>query len=227
MKPIQLYSLATPNGQKVSIALEEMGLLYEAHRIEIGEGDQFKPDFVAINPNSKIPAIVDPNGPIGGEGAGDTEPLNIMESGAILLHLAERSGKFLPTDPRLRSETIQWLFFQMAGVGPMFGQLGHFFKFAKASCDHPYPVERYTKEAKRLLGVLEAHLEGRDYLVGDYTIADMATVPWVNCLEEFYEATAQVGLDDFPNVQAWRARFNARPAVQKGRKVCGWDDDEE
>ncbi|WP_020397971.1 glutathione binding-like protein [Kordiimonas gwangyangensis] len=223
LKPIQLYTLATPNGQKVSIALEEMGLPYEAHRIEIGEGDQFKPDFVAINPNSKIPAIVDPNGPIGGEDAGDTEPLSVMESGAILLHLAERSGKFLPTDPRKRAETIQWLFFQMAGVGPMFGQLGHFYKFARANCDHPYPVERYTKEVKRLLGVLEARLEGRDYLVDEYTIADMATFPWVNCLEEFYDATAHVGLDDFPNVQAWRARCNARPAAVKGRKVCGWD----
>ncbi|WP_417449375.1 glutathione binding-like protein [Kordiimonas sp.] len=227
LKPIQLYTLATPNGQKVSIALEEMELPYEAHRIEIGEGDQFKPDFVAINPNSKIPAIVDPNGPIGGEEAGDTAPLNIMESGAILLHLAERSGKLLPADPRLRSETMQWLFFQMAGVGPMFGQFGHFFKFAQSSCDHPYPTERYTKEAKRLLAVLEERLAGRDYLVGDYTIADIATFPWVNCLEEFYDATAQLGLDDFPNVQAWRARCNARPAVQAGRKVCGWDNEDD
>ena len=220
MKPIQLYSLATPNGQKVGIALEEMGLKYDAHKISISAGDQFKPEFLAINPNNKIPAIIDLDGPIGGRKAGDSEPLHVMESGAILLHLAEKSGKFLSKDPRERSETIQWLFFQMAGVGPMFGQLGHFFKYAKDKCDHPYPVERYTAEAKRLLGVLEKRLDGSDYLIGDYSIADMATFPWVDCLEEFYGAGEQVGLKDFPNVAAWRKRCNARPAVVRGKKVC-------
>nr|WP_238322546.1 glutathione S-transferase N-terminal domain-containing protein [Kordiimonas gwangyangensis] len=222
LKPIQLYTLATPNGQKVSIALEEMGLPYEAHRIEIGEGDQFKPDFVAINPNSKIPAIVDPNGPIGGEDAGDTEPLSVMESGAILLHLAERSGKFLPTDPRKRAETIQWLFFQMAGVGPMFGQLGHFYKFARANCDHPYPVERYTKEVKRLLGVLEARLEGRDYLVDEYTIADMATFPWVNCLKSFMTRPRMSGLMISPMCRhGVHAVMPARQRSKAARSAAG------
>lgn len=213
MQPIQLYSLNTPNGQKASIALEELGLPYDYHRIGIGDGDQFTPEFIKVNPNSKIPAITDPDGP-------DGEPLNVFESGAILLHLAEKTGKLIPADPRLRSETIQWLFFQMAGVGPMFGQLGHFFKYGRENCDHPYPVERYTKEAKRLLGVLDKRLEGRDYLIGDdYTIADIATFPWVNCLEEFYDATEQVGLKDFKNVAAWRARCNARPAVARSRAL--------
>lgn len=213
MQPIQLYSLNTPNGQKVSIALEELGLEYDYHRIDIGAGDQFKPEFLAINPNNKIPAITDPDGP-------DGKPLNIFESGAILLHLAEKTGKLLPVDPRLRSEAIQWLFFQMGGVGPMFGQLGHFFKYATDKCDHPYPVERYTNEAKRLLGVLDKRLEGRKYLAGDdYSIADIATFPWVNCLEEFYGVAEQVGLDDFGNVKAWRALCNARPAVARSRAL--------
>ncbi len=211
---IQLYSLATPNGQKVSIALEEMGLPYDAHLIDIMKGEQFTEEYKKINPNSKIPAIVDPTGANG-------RPLAIMESGAILMHLAEKSGKFLPSDPALRSETIQWLFFQVGGVGPMFGQFGHFFKYGKEKCDHPYPVERYSQEVKRLLGVLDKRLEGREYLVGSQiTIADMATAPWVVCLDKFYGGGEVVGLAQFKNVNAWTERFLARPAVQRGMKVC-------
>ncbi len=218
MANIQLYSLATPNGQKVSVALEEMGLPYDAHKIDILQDDQFTPEFIAINPNSKIPAIVDPEGPGG-------EPHAVMESGAILLYLAEKSGQFLPADPVLRSETIQWLFFQMGGVGPMFGQFGHFYRYAKDDCDHPYPVTRYTTETKRLLAVLEKRLDGRNWLVDDQiTIADFATVPWVVCLDKFYEAAEHLGLDSYTNVQRWVAAFLERPAVQIGMGVCGFDD---
>ena len=170
-KNIQLYSMATPNGQKISIALEEMDLPYDAHLVNIMNGDQFKPEFVKINPNSKIPAIIDLEGPNG-------QPLSIMESGAILIYLGQKSGKFYPQDPRLQSEVLQWLFFQVGGLGPMFGQFGHFFKYAVEKCDHPYPLERYTTESKRILQVLEKHLESRQFLVGEqYTIADMSIVP--------------------------------------------------
>ncbi len=214
MSKLQLFSLATPNGQKVSIALEELGIEYDAHKISIMEGDQFTPEFIKVNPNSKIPAITDPDGP-------DGEPINMMESGAILLYLAEKTGKLIPSDPRLRNETIQWLFFQMGGVGPMFGQFGHFYRYAKDQIDHPYPVERYGNEVRRLLAVLDKRLEGREYLIGDqFTIADIATFPWVNCLEEFYEAGEHLSLDEFKNVRDWQARCNARPAVERGRKVC-------
>lgn len=214
MSKIQLYSLATPNGQKVSIALEEMGLPYDSHRVDILKGDQFKPEFLKINPNNKIPAIVDPSGP-------DGKSLAIMESGAILIYLAEKSGKFLPTDQRLRSETLQWLFFQVGGVGPMFGQFGHFFKYATDKCDHPYPKQRYTDETKRLLAVLEKRLEGQDFLVGNqYTIADMATVPWVICLSEFYEGDKQLGLQEYERVNAWTKRVRERPKTAAGMKVC-------
>lgn len=210
---IQLHSLGTPNGQKVSIALEEMGIAYDAHRVDITKNEQFRPEFVAISPYSKIPAIVDPEGP-------DGKPISIMESGAILLYLAEKSGKFLPADPRLRSETLQWLFFQVGGVGPMFGQFGHFFKYAKPGFDHRYSLERYTNEAKRVLGVLEKRLEDRSYLVGnDYTIADMATVPWVNCLSKFYKADDQLALKEYPKLTAWAARVSERPKTAAGMKV--------
>lgn len=213
MKPIELYSLGTPNGQKVSIALEEMGLPYNAHKINIMEGDQFKPEFIKINPNSKIPAIVDPEGP-------DGQPLSVMESGAILVYLGQKSKKFYPEDPRLQSEVLQWLFFQMGGIGPMFGQFGHFFKYAKDKCDHPYPVERYTNEAKRLLKVLDTRLEGRQFLVGEqYTIADMAIMPWVRCLDVFYNGKEQLGLDQFKNVNAWVDRLMKRPKTAKGMEV--------
>jgi GSH-dependent disulfide-bond oxidoreductase len=213
-KQIQLYSLATPNGQKIGIALEEMGLPYTPHTIAIGKGDQFKPEFVAVNPNSKIPAIVDPDGPGG-------QPISVFESGAILIYLARKSGKFLSKDPRQELEVLQWLFFQMAGVGPMFGQFGHFFKFAGDKCGHPYPVERYATEAKRLLGVLEERLKGRTFLVGDeYSIADMATVPWVQGLSAFYKADAKLELEKFPGVIAWKNRILERPKTAAGMNVC-------
>ena len=213
---IQLYSLATPNGQKVSIALEELSLPYEPHKVNIMENDQFTDEFKAACPNSKIPAIVDPDGP-------DGKPLAIFESGAILLHLAEKTGKLIPTDARKRSECLQWLFFQMAGVGPMFGQLGHFYKFAKERL--PYPTERYTNEVRRLLGVLETQLDGQPYLVGEeYTIADICTFPWVGCVDWGYGAREYLKLDaDFPNVVAWHKRCAEKPASVRGAKVCGFD----
>eukprot|EP00270_Netrium_digitus_P005748 TRINITY_DN17701_c0_g1_i1.p1 TRINITY_DN17701_c0_g1~~TRINITY_DN17701_c0_g1_i1.p1 ORF type:complete len:236 (-),score=52.61 TRINITY_DN17701_c0_g1_i1:154-810(-) len=204
---IQLFSANTPNGIKVAAALEEMGLEYEPHLVDFRKGEQFKPEFLAVNPNNKIPAITDPNGPEG-------KPLNVFESGAILLYLAEKSGKFLPTDPHMKWETIQWLFFQMAGVGPMFGQFGHFTVYAKDKCTDPYPAERYTTEVKRLLGVLEKRLEGREYLVGDeYTIADIATWPWLLCLVKFYKGGEKVQLEEFyPRVHAWWNKCADRPA---------------
>src|SRR5690554_1066449 len=213
MKPIELYSLGTPNGQKVSVALEEMEFPYNEHKIDIMNGDQFTPEFIKINPNSKIPAIVDLEGP-------DGKPLAIMESGAILMYLAQKSQKFFPQDPRLQSEVLQWLFFQVGGIGPMFGQFGHFFKYAKEKCDHPYPLERYTKESKRLLQVLDTRLEGRQYLVGEeYTIADMAIMPWVMCLDVFYGANEQLGLSEYKNVHAWVKRLLDRPKTAKGMEV--------
>ncbi|MDX2469158.1 MAG: glutathione binding-like protein [SAR324 cluster bacterium] len=215
MSKIQLYSLATPNGVKASIALEEMGLAYDAHTINIMKGDQFTEEFIAVNPNSKIPAITDPDGP-GGEHA-------VFESGAILLYLAEKTGKFLSADPKLRSETLQWLFFQVGGIGPMFGQFGHFYKYAKDSCDHPYPVERYTKETKRLLTVVEKQLDGKTFLVGEeYSIADIAIFPWVRCLDLFYMASEHLELSSYPNITAWLERILKREATVKGLEVCSF-----
>ena len=214
---IQLYSLATPNGQKVSIALEEMGLEYDAHTADILKNEQFTDSFVKLNPNSKIPVIVDPNGPDGKE-------ITVFESGAILLYLAEKTGKFLATDPALRVETLQWLFFQMGGVGPMFGQFGHFYKYAKDKCDHPYPKERYTNEAKRLLKVLDTRLEGRKFLVGEeYSIADMATFPWVGCLDWGYSARDFLEVDSFKNVVAWHDRCMSRVKTVAGCSVCPFE----
>jgi len=208
---ITLYTSPTPNGWKASIALEELGLDYEVKAIDLAKGDQKKPGFLKLTPPGRIPAIVDH----------DEGDLAVFESGAILIYLAEKTGKLMPTDVAGRSRVIQWLMFQMGGVGPMFGQLGHFFKYAKDKCDHPYPVERYTNEAKRLLGVLDKRLEGRDYIVDEYSIADIAIFPWVNCLEEFYGAVEQVDLKSYGNVEAWRARCNARPATIKGRALFG------
>ena len=214
---IQLYSLATPNGQKVSIALEEMGLEYDAHTVDILKNEQFTDSFVKLNPNSKIPVIVDPNGPDGKE-------ITVFESGAILLYLAEKTGKFLATDPALRVETLQWLFFQMGGVGPMFGQFGHFYKYAKDKCDHPYPKERYTNEAKRLLKVLDTRLEGRKFLVGEeYSIADMATFQWVGCLDWGYSARDFLEVDSFKNVVAWHDRCMSRVKTVAGCSVCPFE----
>ena len=211
---IQLYSLATPNGQKVGIALEEMGLDYEAHTIDIRKGDQFTEEFLRVNPNSKIPAIVDTTGNHG-------EPLAIMESGAILIHLAEISGKFLPTDPIKRSHTLQWLFWQMGGQGPMFGQFGHFYKFGPQDRDLSYGVERYSSETKRLLSVLEKQLDGKEFIIGDeLTIADFAIMPWVVCLDRFYDAKETLELDNYPNINRWVEFLLARPAVIKGMQVC-------
>ncbi len=211
MEKIQLYSLATPNGQKVSVALEEMELPYEAHLINILEGDQFKESFVKINPNSKIPAIVD----------GDQA---IFESGAILMHLAQKSGKFLAQEATERMETIQWLFFQVGGVGPMFGQFGHFYKYAKEKCDHPYPLERYTKEVQRLLGVIEKHLATRHFMAGqNYSIADMALFPWVLALDKSYQAREFLGLEHFKYIDQWLKRILAREATVRGLAVCELD----
>jgi GST-like protein len=207
---IQLYSLATPNGVKIGIMLEETGLPYEAHLIDFATDDQKTPEFLSLNPNGKIPAIIDPNGP-------DGQPLPLFESGAILIYLAEKTGKFL--DPAQRYETIAWVMWQMGGLGPMFGQLGFFHKFAGREYEDKRPLERYVNESKRLLGVLDARLQGRDWIMGDYSIADIASLGWVRNLIGFYEARDLVGFDDFTNVAAWLERGLARPAVQRGLQV--------
>jgi GST-like protein len=210
---LQLYSLPTPNGQKVGIMLEETGLPYEPQLVNFETNDQLSPEFLSLNPNNKIPAIIDPNGPNG-------QPLPLFESGAILLYLAEKTGKFLPADPAARYETIQWLMFQMGGIGPMFGQVGFFVKFAGKDFEDKRPRDRYVDEAKRLLRVLDQRLAGRQWIMGDaYTIADIATFPWVNNLVTFYGAGALVGIDDFIHVKRALAAFLARPAVQKGMQV--------
>ena len=210
---LQLYSFATPNGVKISIALEEIGLPYEAHLVAIGKNETWTEPFLSLNPNGKIPAILDPNGPGG-------KPLALFESGAILLYLAEKTGRLLPADPALRYETIQFVFFQMAGIGPMFGQLGFFYKFAGSAIEDKRPLERYVNESKRLLGVLEGRLSGRQWMMGDeYTIADIAIFPWVRSLTGFYGAADLVGFDDFPAVKAWLDRCVARPASQKGLTI--------
>ncbi|GHC67804.1 glutathione binding-like protein [Limoniibacter endophyticus] len=211
---IQLYSLATPNGVKVSIALEELGLPYETHKIDIGTDVQKTPEFLSLNPNGRIPALIDPNGPGG-------KPIGLFESGAILVYLAEKTGKLLPTDPRARYDALCWLFFQMGGVGPMFGQFGHFFKYAADKvANNPYPEERYRNEARRLLGVLETQLEKTRWLAGeDYSIADIATFPWVRGLDIFYGAKDHLKLAEFPKVAAWVEAAMARPASEKGFNV--------
>jgi GST-like protein len=211
---LQLFSLNTPNGIKIAVALEELGVPYEAHKVRIGQGEQFTEAFKSISPNSKIPAIVDPNGPGG-------RPLALMESGAILIYLAEKTGRLIPEDPAKRFQCLQWLFFQVGHIGPMFGQFGHFFKYAKDKCDHPYPVERYTNEAKRLLGVLETQLTSREYLVDEFSIADIATFPWVNALDVSYGASEILSLAAFPRVNAWLERCKARPSYQIGKGVAG------
>lgn len=210
---LQLYSLPTPNGVKVSIMLEEIGLPYEAHLIDIGKNETWTPEFLSLNPNGKIPAILDPAGP-------DGKPLALFESGAILLYLAEKCGKLLPKDPAQRYETIQWVFFQMASVGPMFGQLGFFHKFAGREYEDKRPFERYQKESKRLLDVLEERLQGRDWIMGSqYTIADISLLGWVRNLIGFYEARDVVEFDNFPLVGQWLERGLARPAVQRGINI--------
>lgn len=209
---LQLYSFPTPNGVKVSIALEEIGLPYEAHAVDIGKNESWTPEFLSLNPNGKIPAIIDPNGPGG-------KPLGLFESGAILLYLAEKTGKLMPADPALRYETIQWVFFQMAAIGPMFGQVGFFHKFAGRDYEDKRPLERYRDESKRLLGVLETRLDGRDWIMGDYSIADVSMLGWVRNLVGFYGARDIVEFDSLKRVPAWLERGLARPAVQRGLDI--------
>ena len=206
---IQLYGLPTPNGVKVSIMLEETGLPYEPHLIDILKNESWTPEFLSLNPNGKIPAIIDPDGP-------DGKPLGLFESGAILIYLAEKSGRFLSNDPAKRYETIAWLMWQMGGLGPMFGQLGFFHKFAGREYEDKRPRDRYILESKRLLVVLEERLEDRDWIMDDYSIADIATLGWVRNLITFYEAREIVDYDSLRNVPAWLERGLARPAVQKG-----------
>lgn len=210
---LQLYSLPTPNGVKVSIMLEELGLPYEPHTINIGANETWTPEFLSLNPNGKIPAIIDPDGPGG-------KPLGLFESGAILQYLAEKTGKLLPADPAARYETIQWVYFQMASIGPMFGQLGFFHKFAGREYEDKRPLQRYRDETKRLLGVLETRLTGRDWLMGkDYTIADIASLGWVRNLIGFYGAREIVEYDALKNVPRWLDAGLARPAVQRGVEI--------
>ncbi len=210
---LQLYSLPTPNGVKVSIMLEETGLPYEPHLVSFETNDQMSPAFLSLNPNNKIPAILDPNGP-------DGQPLALFESGAILLYLAEKTGQFMPKDAAGRYETIQWLMFQMGGVGPMFGQLGFFHKFAGKDYEDKRPRDRYVGESKRLLGVLNQRLATRTWMMGDtYTIADMAIFPWVRTVTDFYMAGDLVGIQDFPHVTRALAAFVARPAVARGLAI--------
>jgi GSH-dependent disulfide-bond oxidoreductase len=210
---LQLYSLPTPNGVKVSIALEELGLAYEPHTINIGANETWTPEFLSLNPNGKIPAIIDPDGPGGA-------PIGLFESGAILLYLADKTGKLLPADPARRYATIQWVFFQMASVGPMFGQVGYFYKFAGREIADKRPLERYRDESMRLLGVLETRLQGREWIMDDdYTIADIALLGWVRNLVGFYGARDLVAFDTLTHVPRWLERGLARPAVQRGLEI--------
>lgn len=210
---IQLYSLPTPNGQKASIMLEELGLDYDVHKVDITKDEQFHPAFLAVTPNNKIPAMIDPQGLNG-------ELQALFESGAILLYLAEKTGRFLPQDAVQRYQTIQWLMFQMGGIGPMFGQLGFFHRLGGKEIADPRPKERYVKEAARLLGVLNKQLQSKTWVTGnDYTIADIAIFPWINTLIGFYGAGELVGIEQFPEVTRALNTFLARPAVQRGMKT--------
>jgi GSH-dependent disulfide-bond oxidoreductase len=210
---IQLYSLPTPNGIKASVMLEETGLPYEPHLVRFESNDQMSPEFLSLNPNNKIPAILDPNGP-------DGRPLALFESGAILIYLADKSGKCVPRDAAGRYETIQWLMFQMGGIGPMFGQLGYFNKLAAKDYEDKRPRDRYVAECKRLLAVLNRRLDGRSWIMGDiYTMADIAVFPWVRALIGFYEAGGLVGIDGYPHITRVLDAFLARPAVARGIEV--------
>jgi len=212
---LQLYSLPTPNGVKVSIALEEIGLAYEPHLVDIGKNESWTPEYLSLNPNGKIPAILDPDGPGG-------KPMALFESGAILLYLADKTGQLLPKDPARRYEAIQWVFFQMAFVGPMFGQVGYFHKFAGREIEDKRPLERYRDESKRLLGVLETRLDGRQWIMDDdYSIADIALLGWVRNLVGFYGAGDLVDYGSLTHVPAWLDRGLARPAVQRGLMIPG------
>ncbi len=205
---LQLYSFPTPNGVKVSIALEEMGIPYEAHKVTLSDADVKSPEFLSLNPNNKIPAIIDPNGP-------DGTPVGLFESGAILIYLAEKSGKLIGSTATEKAHVIQWLMFQMGGLGPMLGQLGFFYKFAGSEWEDKRPQQRYINEAKRLLNVLNLELEGKNWIAGDYSIADIAIAPWLRALD-FYGAKESVGWEDHSNLVDYLNRFTDRPAVQKG-----------
>lgn len=207
---IQYYGFPTPNGLKVSIMLEEVGLPYDAHKVSLADDDQHTPEFLSLNPNNKIPAIIDPDGPGGA-------PLPLFESGAILIYLADKTGKLMPADPAKRYEVLQWLMWQMGAVGPMFGQLG-WFRGAGKDIEDPRPVERYEDESARVLKVLDHQLDGRNWICGDYSIADIATAPWLRTMRDFYKAGDVVGWDDLKNVPAYLDRFLARDAVQRGLK---------
>lgn len=210
---LQLYSLPTPNGVKVSIMLEEIGLPYEPHLVSFETKDQFSPEFLSLNPNNKIPAIIDPNGP-------DGKPLALVESGAILVYLAEKTGKLIPADAAGRYEALQWLMFQMGGIGPMIGQLGFFHKFAGKEIEDKRPRDRYVDEVKRLLGVLERRLTNREWIMGDdYSIADIAIFPWMRNMVGFYEAGELVEFDKHPNIKRVLDKFLQRPAVQRGLNI--------
>jgi GST-like protein len=208
---LQLYSYPTPNGVKISIALEEMGIHYEAHLVTLSDADVKSPEFLSLNPNNKIPAIVDPNGP-------DGTAVGLFESGAILIYLAEKSGKLLGNNATEKARIIQWLMFQMGGLGPMFGQMGFFYKFAGSAWEDKRPLERYIGESKRLMAVLEKELDGKEWIAGDYSIADIAIAPWLNATV-FYGTQDILGWDDHPNIKAYLARFMERPAVQKGKDI--------
>jgi len=211
---IQLYSLNTPNGIKVALALEEMQLAYEAHTIDITQGDQHTEEYKALNFNSKIPCIIDPNGP-------DKQPIALMESVVILEYLADKAGKFKPTTQREQLECRQWLTFQAAHLGPMFGQFGHFYMYAKEQCQDPYPTERYKKESQRLLGLLDQRLSQQDYLLSyGYSIVDMACVPWVECLASHYQAGETLNLSAYTHVARWLSACTQRPAYQRASTVC-------
>ena len=204
-KPIELYYWPTPNGVKISIMLEELRVPYEVKYVNIGKGDQFKPDFLKIAPNNRMPAVIDPEGPGG-------EPISVFESGAILQYLGRKFGKFYPTDERKRVAVDEWLMWQMGGLGPMSGQAGHFRLYAPEKVQ--YGIDRYTNEVNRLYGVLNRQLEGKDYIAGEYSIADMASIGWVNAFKNYEQ-----NLDDFPNVKRWYETMNARPAVARGLAV--------
>jgi len=210
---LQLYTLGTPNGIKVSVFLEETGLPYEAHKVDISRNDQMTPEFLSVSPNNKIPAILDPDGPGG-------RPLSLFESGAILIYLAEKTGRFLSVDPHQRYATLQWLMFQMGGVGPMFGQLGFFYKYAGSAYEDKRPLDRYAGETRRLLGVMDRQLADHAWLAGaEYSIADMAVFPWIRGMLTHYQAGELVGYGGFHNVDRALQAFLARPAVQRGISV--------
>ncbi len=210
---IQLYTLNTPNGIKASVMLEECGLDYEAHRISISDPeDQMTPEFLSLNPNNKIPAMIDPDGPGG-------QPMGLWETGAILIYLGDKTGRFLPRSGAERYHTIQWLMWQMGGVGPMFGQVGYFHRYKGSEIEDPRPRTRYLNEARRLLGVLDRQLDGRDWITGEYSVADIAVGPWLRTIRVNYDAEKETGMDGFANVQAYLDRFLARPAVQRGIEI--------